>query len=90
MISAVIPAFNAEAFLGQAIDSVLAQSAGNIELILIDDGSTDLSVNKRRVAVLSVNKRRVGVLTSIASSTRVDVTGPSSAWQVSWRGAGAS
>ena len=41
MISVVTPAFNAAPYLGQAIDSVLAQSTGDLELIVVDDGSTD-------------------------------------------------
>jgi teichuronic acid biosynthesis glycosyltransferase TuaG len=41
VISVVIPAFNAANYLGEAIDSVLAQSAGNIEVIVVDDASTD-------------------------------------------------
>ena len=40
-ISAVIPAFNAESFLADAIDSVLTQTHPCIECIVIDDGSTD-------------------------------------------------
>lgn len=39
--SVIMPAFNAEKTIGKAIDSVLAQSAGDWELIVIDDGSAD-------------------------------------------------
>ena len=39
-VSVVIPAFNAERFLGQAIDSVLSQSVPT-EVIVVDDGSED-------------------------------------------------
>jgi glycosyltransferase involved in cell wall biosynthesis len=41
MISVVIPAYNHEKFIGAAIDSVLEQSWQNLELLIIDDGSTD-------------------------------------------------
>jgi glycosyltransferase involved in cell wall biosynthesis len=37
----VIPAYNAEAFLGQALESVRAQSAPASQVIVIDDGSED-------------------------------------------------
>ncbi|HLG71818.1 MAG TPA: glycosyltransferase [Chloroflexota bacterium] len=40
-MSVVIPAFNAEAHVGRAIESVLAQDFIDWELILVDDGSTD-------------------------------------------------
>lgn len=40
-ISVVLPAWNAEATLGEAIASILAQSEPDLELIVVDDGSSD-------------------------------------------------
>jgi glycosyltransferase involved in cell wall biosynthesis len=41
LVSVVIPAYNRAAVLGRAIDSVLQQSLGDLEIIVVDDGSSD-------------------------------------------------
>lgn len=41
LISVVIPAYNHQQFIGPAIESVLNQSLDDLELIIVDDGSTD-------------------------------------------------
>lgn len=43
MISVVVPVYNMEKFLARCIDSLLAQTLTDFEILLIDDGSTDKS-----------------------------------------------
>ena len=40
-ISVIVPVFNVAGYLPQCVDSILSQDYGNLEVILIDDGSTD-------------------------------------------------
>lgn len=43
LISVVMPCYNAERFLVQAVECVLSQTYPHVELIIVDDGSTDRS-----------------------------------------------
>ena len=44
MLSVIIPIFNAEKYLEQCLNSILTQPIKNMEVICINDGSTDDSL----------------------------------------------
>ena len=43
MISVIIPVYNAQHYLDESVQSVLRQTYADLEILLIDDGSTDAS-----------------------------------------------
>ena len=56
-ISVVLPVYNSEKYLAEAIKSILAQDFTDFELIIIDDGSTDASLN----AAKSFSDKRIKI-----------------------------
>jgi len=58
-ISVIIPSYNHESFIGDAIRSVAAQAVPDLELVIIDDGSTDESVKQIRAELERTSIDRV-------------------------------
>jgi len=82
-ISVIIPVYNVENQLQTCLDSVLGQTYQNLEIILIDDGSTDNSGEicdvfaKKDNRIRVIHKRNAGVSaarnTGIEACTRDDI-----------------
>ena len=45
LVSVIVPIYNAELYLDDCIKSILNQAYSFLEIILVDDGSTDNSLN---------------------------------------------
>ena len=64
-VSVIIPAYNTESYIGKAIESALEQTLTDIEVIMVDDGSIDKTVEvaksftDRRLKVI-VNQQNLG------------------------------
>ena len=84
-ISIVIPIYNAAATLRAAVESVLAQDVPDMELLLVDDGSTDatavlchaLSEQDRRVRVLTQKNAGICAARNRGSKLQRGSTSPS-------------
>lgn len=70
MISVIIPVYNAEKYLSKCIESVLSQTYRDLEIILVNDGSTDESekiLDKYRIRdsrIVVINKENGGASTA--------------------------
>jgi glycosyltransferase involved in cell wall biosynthesis len=67
-VSVVIPFFNAERFLAEAVESVFAQTYGHWELLLVDDGSTDTGATIAR----QVSEKFAGKVSHLAHDGRAN------------------
>lgn len=64
LVSVIIPCFNAERWIGAAIESVHAQTWPSVELVIVNDGSTDNSLDEihrlKTAATIIVDQRNCG------------------------------
>lgn len=58
-VSIVVPVYNAEPFLRQCLDSIIAQRLQNIEIICVNDGSTDSSLEILKSYANSDNRIKI-------------------------------
>ena len=64
LVSVIIPLYNQKQFVGQAIESILSQSYPNIEIIVVNDGSTDnpFSILKKyKKDIILINQENKGL-----------------------------
>ncbi len=74
--SVVIPCFNGERYLNEAIASARAQTAGPVEIVVVDDGSTDGSGDIAKAAgVRYVRQDNAGVAAALNHGVRI-ASGP--------------
>ena len=76
LVTVILPAYNAEEYVERSIDSVLTQTYSNIQLIVVDDGSTDGTGGvidrcaKRDRRIIAVHTQNAGV--SAARNNGID------------------
>ena len=76
-LSVIIPAYNIDEYIGKCLDSILRQTYSNLEIIVIDDGSTDktaeiidqFALQDSRLTI--IHKKNEGV--SVARNTGIQI-----------------
>lgn len=67
-LSVVMPVYNAEAFIAKALDSLSAQTFGDWELVVVDDGSADGSIDVVRRYMATDSRIRLFAMPSHAGA----------------------
>ncbi|BCN32545.1 glycosyltransferase family 2 protein [Anaeromicropila herbilytica] len=71
LVSVIMPAFNTEKYIREAIESILNQTYKNLEFIIIDDGSTDNTLKiimeyaKKDNRILVISRKNMGLTSSL-------------------------
>ena len=79
--SIIMPAYNAEKYIKEAVDSVRNQSYGNWELIIVDDGSSDRTgaladgFAKADERIKAVHQKHSGTAAAARNTALLYVTG---------------
>lgn len=70
-VSVIIPAYNAEKYINETVRSVLEYKGEDLEVIVVDDGSTDLTlsickeIEDSRIRIISINNSGVSVARNV-------------------------
>ena len=59
LVSIIVPVYNVEAYIAQCIDSIKSQTLTNYEVLLVDDGSEDDSINIARRVIGNDNRFKI-------------------------------
>lgn len=78
LVSVIIPVYNANGFLSGAIESIQNQTYKNLEIIIVDDGSTDetpkilksLAKKDKRIKILT-NKKNLNIASSLNKGIKI-------------------
>ena len=76
-ISVIVPVYNGEEFLSQCLDSILAQTLQDIEILCVNDGSTDNSLKilkgyaKKDKRIQIINQKNQGLSVSRNNAMKI-------------------
>ena len=79
LISVVVPIYNVQKYVRKCIDSIIGQTYHNLEIILVDDGSTDCSpricdeYSKRDTRIKVIHKINEGLVSARKAGVRVAI-----------------